>query len=374
MLRIIRQDFQPLLAACLLYIILGPYFVWELDKTFLFQPVIAGVFALLFIKNNAIKYDRILFAYLFFLLVYYFVSAGLSLAGFIFTGLSIFAPFGKAEFSKKVFHYFVNIYTILIAISSVVWIGVLCGLVMPIGTLEPGGEKTTIFNLYPFVVSANTTDIFRFCGLFDEPGAVGTMNCILLYILGFSFKDWKTYFLLFSGFLSLSLFFYVAIVLYFIIKSFSQLNLKLIIILSVLLGLFYFSTKDNELIADRIWNRIEWDSSKGSIAGDNRMHDEANKIYKSKKYSFAYWFGDSDIKRYEATFEGSSSYKVIVLRSGMIFFISYLMFFIVLARKYTKRTHLLLFIALLLAVEFQRPWMFGAGYLFLFPYYVKFCK
>ena len=374
MIRIIRQDFQPLLAACLLYLILGPYFVWELDKTVLFQPALAGIFAVLFVKNNAIKNDRFLFVYLFLLLVYYFVSAGLSFAGFIFTGLSIFAPFGKSVFSQRVFHYFVNIYSLLIAISSFVWIGVLCGIVMPIGTIDPGGEKTTIFNLYPFVVSANSTDIFRFCGLFDEPGAVGTMNSILLYILNFNFKDWKTYILIFSGILSLSLFFYVVISLFFIIKSISQINIKLILIVSVLLGLFYYSTKDDELIADKIWNRLEWDSKKGSISGDNRMHYEANKIYNSKKYSFAYWFGDSEINKYEATFEGSSSYKVIVLRSGMIFFMSYLLFFVIFASKYTNRRHLLLFTALLLAVEFQRPWMFGMGYLFLFPYYAKFCK
>lgn len=374
MVKIIKQDFQHILAACLLYIVLSPYFVWNLQHFFIFQPIVSGLLALLFLKNNAIKKDSSLFVYLIFLLVVYFLNAGLSFAGFLFMGLSVFLPFGKQDFSQKVFHYFVNIYSILIAISSMVWIGVLLGFVSPIGSIEPGGAKTTVFNLYPFVVAANSTDIFRFCGFFDEPGAVGTMSSILLYILNFNYKDWKTYALLLSGFLSLSLFFYVVIILFFAIKSINHVNIKHALVLTILLGVFYNATKDNELFADRIWDRLEWDSGKGSLSGDNRLDDEADKIFNQKKYSWAYWFGDSEIEKYESAFEGSSSYKVIVLRAGMVFFILYLLFFILMAAKYTDKKHLLIFTVLLLAVEFQRPWMFGMGYFFLFPYYAKYCK
>lgn len=358
------------LSACLLYAIIGPYFLWGLIEFPYFIPFLSGLLAIIFLKFSEIKRYFAYYIFILFLLIIYSLKANVSIGGFVVMSFSLILPFAKTSFSQRVFNIFVNIYTILISVSSIVWIFVLLGVVPSIGTIEPT-LKDHGYIIYPFVVKTNTLEFFRFNGLFDEPGVVGTFNAIFLYILGFKKSDWRIYPLLLSGLLSLSLFFFLCVALYFIVANFEKINFKSFALFAILLGVFYVTTKDNELISSTIWERLEWDSDSGSISGDNRLNEDADAIYERKKGTLDYWFGDSELQQHEEAFKGSSSYKVVVLRSGMVFFLLYLLFFILLARKYSGRRIPLLFLVLLIIVEYQRPWLFGTGYFFLFPYFAR---
>ena len=102
------------------------------------------------------------------------------------------------------------------------------------------------------------------------------------------------------------------------------------------------------------------------------MIGDANKIYENKKWSLDWWFGDRNFKDHASAFEGSSSYKVVILKCGMICFALYILFFLLYAHKYCNRQKFILFAVLFLITIYQRPWMFGIGYLFLFPYFARF--
>ena len=366
-----KLDVEPILAACLLYVIIGPYFVWGILKIKVLYVLICSVVSLLFIKNNEIGKNTALFSYIFFVVIFYCLRKGLNINGFYVTSLGIFLPFGKELFAKKVFNCLINIYSVFIALSTIVWIFVLLNLVPSIGTLEPTDQfKIYNYNVYPFVIQINYTDFYRFCGLFDEPGVVGTFNAIFLYILGFKKDDWKTYALFLSGVLSFSLFFYLSVFAFFAINSILKLNLKAILLVVAFSFVFYGVTKDNVIISEMVWNRLEWDDSKGGIVGDNRVKDNAEELYNKKKYTMDYWFGTHNERELQY-FEGSSTYKYVVLSCGMIFFVIYILFFALLALKYLKGKQLVLFLFLFLSTIYQRPWMFGMGYFFLFPYYAK---
>lgn len=368
-----KNDIQPLLAALLLYVITGPYFAWGLLKNNFFLAGANALLAFIFFKNNDIRKNQSFFILIFFIAILYSLNTGVSILGFINLAFSIFLAFGNEAISKKTFHYFLNIYSAIILASSIVWIGVLLGMVSPIGTITASNDlKTYDYTVYPLTLYANRLMFFRFCGPFDEPGVVGTFGAILLYLNGFKWRDWKTYALLLSGVLTLSLFFYVAVFLFFLIKNITSISIKHVAIFAIVLGAFYGLTKDNEIISERIWERLEWNEDEGKLAGDNRMVGDANDYYKKKKGTIEYWTGVRNIEKDLQYFEGSSSYKVVVLKCGMICFALYILFFLLYAHKYCNRQKFILFTVLFLTTIFQRPWMFGIGYFFLFPYFARF--
>jgi len=368
-----RNYFLPAIAAILLFVVLGPYFVWGLISNDVFLGGVGAILAFLFLKNNEIKKNAKLFVFISFVMVLYCLTSGVSFFGFIFLGFSVFVAFGKEDFTKKTFNIFINIYAAILLISSLVWIGVLLGLVSPIGNIAPLNELNTFdYTVYPLTVQMNSLYAFRFCGPFEEPGVIGTMNVILLFILDMNRKDWKTYALILSGALSLSLFFYIGVFLFFLIKNITKLRIIYLLIIALFIVAFYEVTKDNEILSERVWERVEWNKEEGTFAGNNRMDYEADKIYESKKWSLDWWIGDRNFNSYASAFEGSSSYKVVVLRCGMICFALYVLFFLLYAHKYCKGTKMLLFTVLFLTTIYQRPWMFGIGYFFLLPYYARF--
>lgn len=369
---IFKRDNLSLIAACLFYILLGPYFCWGLYRYSYFVPVLTGLLALIFIFNNDIRRNLFFFVFIVILVLFYSYQISASFLGVVALGLMVFLPFGKLDFSHRVFHHFINIYSVIIAISIIVWIGVLLGIVPQMGMIESSNSlKTDYYRVYPFVIVPNVWGYFRFCGPFDEPGVVGTMSSIFLYIIDFNKKDKRFYPLLISGLLSLSLFFYVSIFLYYLVRGFSHFELRKLLIFSALLFAFYGLTRNNDVMSEAIWNRIEWNSEKKTIAGDNRTDEALEELYRDKQFTRNYWFGDPQADTYQSYFEGSSSYKIVVFKAGMVFFGLYLLFFILLAGKYLNKKELLLFIVMIITVEYQRPWIFGTGYLFLFSYYAR---
>ena len=368
-----RSIFLPAIAAILLFVVLCPYFVWGIISNDIVLGGIDAILAFLFFKENEIKKNVRLFVFISFVLALYSLSTGMSFLGFINMGFSVYVAFGKEDFTKKTFSVFVNIYTAILLISSFVWIGVLMGLVSPIGYIAPLNELNTFdYIVYPLTVQMNSWSGFRFCGPFDEPGVVGTLNVILLYILDMKGKDWKTYALIFSGALSLSLFFYIGVFLFFHIKNITKLRISHLFIFALCVVTLYELTKDNDIVSERVWGRVEWNKDEGTIAGNNRMDDDANKIYERKKWSLDWWIGDRNFNNYASAFEGSSSYKVVILRCGMICFALYVLFFLLYAHKYRRGSKMVLFTVLFLIIIYQRPWMFGIGYFFLLPYYARF--
>lgn len=367
------------ITAVLLFSILSPYFLWKYEMSIgLFQPFICFLTSLIFLDNKKVMStsDSKLFIFLLLLSITYWLTTGMSFMGFLFNCCSLTIPFAKDTFNKDVFRHFVDIYCAVLGISACVWIFVLIGVIQPIGYMDGlNNLKSTDYIIYPFVVTINSFQAFRFHGVFDEPGLVGTFSGILLYIVGFHKRNWRSYVLVLSGCLALSLFFYVLLFIYFAYNSTRRNKIVYPLIIVVALGVFYVTTRDNEIMSDRLWNRLEWNAEEGTIAGNNRVVDsQAKKYYEQHVGTLEYWLGDSDFNSHQQLFEGSSSYKVIVLRSGMIFFALYVSFFIIMAFVYNKKNKLplCLYSLLIIVTLFQRPWMFGLVYFYLFTYYARY--
>ncbi|MDE5833987.1 MAG: hypothetical protein K2H26_00545, partial [Ruminococcus sp.] len=118
------------------------------------------------------------------------------------------------------------------------------GLTIPHSTIAPANplkEAFTEYDKYPFLVMCRSYGLYqpRFEGYFDEPGIVGTICAVLLTTKKFDLKDKYTWSILFAGLLSLSLFFYVIMLIYIILYCSWKTRLALFLFFSILIVVLY---------------------------------------------------------------------------------------------------------------------------------------
>jgi len=130
---------------------------------------------------------------------------------------------------------------------------------------------------YLFLVGANNIleDLLpRFCGMFLEPGHVGSTCCLLLFINKFNFKDKSNYIYLLSIILSLSLaaycLFFIGLCLHLFLKGVHIM--KYILFMGAFTGAFYifgltYNNGDN-IFNEKILSRLV--IVDGELSGDNR--------------------------------------------------------------------------------------------------------
>jgi hypothetical protein len=229
--------------------------------------------------------------------------------------------------------------------------------------------------VYPFLVRVNLDSfnfesisaMYRFSGLYDEPGVVGTISFLLLCVEKFNMKNRWNVVLLISGLISMSLFFYIAFPVYLVFIMVTSRSIKLwrkVLVLIAFLGFAAFSYS-NEILNTLIWSRIEGRGSAGEIL-DSRSTDELRNYVDQIAFSSDYFFGVDDRSLIERFSSSSSIYNVII-GYGMISIILYSIFFIIYSLKFSTTTKsAFVCIAVIALTLVQRPGLFILYYLFLF--------
>lgn len=374
-------------ASILLMVFSGPYFCWWITHSVVLKWLTTLMIGYIFYRNTGrlkATENRAKRLYVFALMylvlssifrqkVTFFGAIDLMQNLFLVNLLCI-----NVQFSRKVYKYYHSLFTGLMFLSILAYLVDFFGFLPSLGTINNPIQDRT-YTIYPFLVKENLVDIYsvshvRFCGAFDEPGAIGTISAVLLCIEQFKFNNWKNIVLLITGLLSMSLAFYLIFILYsisyvFFIKK--KLIMSFMIIMS--LGIFYYYTQDNEMFEKLIWNRMKWNEETQSLAGENRMVGDADMYFdKHVKGTYAYWFGLDDVESFWKSAKGSSSYKVVIAENGILFLFMYLLCFIMLAFKYkSSKFELLMFLALLIANTMQRPNLYSALWIFLYAYYAR---
>lgn len=371
------------IAAVMLFLFIPPYFMWGLLSNNVFRIIFTilecGIFY--HFRDKADTRDMGL-KFLFIGTLLYYILGGIineqsNLFGVIArftTMLLITIPFMKREFSRLVYEDFLNIYVVFISISLSVYICAQLGYISPIGqiTIE---QHDRVYTVYPLLVLDKGVDILRFYGPFNEPGVVGTLGAVLLCTQKFNFKDWRTLIILLAGVLSMSLFFFALVIGYGVVYLvFLRKKYLIAVLFTVCFTLFYVQTKEDPVLYNTLWQRFEWDETNHKFKGDNRKNDAVDKFYDELKKKPAFWFGSpkSEVERFWKLVGETSSYKVIVLNSGMIFLILYLLFFVILAKKHkTNNKAFILFILVLVANTYQRPDIYSIVMIFIYSYFAR---
>lgn len=374
------NDVVCLIGGLLLLLTMRPYMTWGL-KGSLAQIALFLPLAILFVLNYEMSKRNVLYLSVFALiLLLAAISQDRNLIGLLSMVLLGAVPFATKKFMINVYDKYKTIYAIVVGISMLVWLLLFFGIEIPGKIIAPLNTlKSYNYIAYPFLVIPNYVgaglDVYfqslRFCGPFDEPGVIGTVAGLMLYIDHFNLKDKRNVAVLISGLLSLSLFFYVLsaiFVIYYLFSGGVKLTYKLSAF-SLMILLVFFSTQ-NAATRLLIWDRLEYDKTQGVISGDNRADSYLKNYFNSIQGTSEYWWG-LDNKKQLASFSESAGYRNAIMSNGAVVCIMYVGFFVLLAAGCMKsKWYILIFTTLLLTTLYQRPGLFSISYIYLFSMYI----
>ena len=275
-----------------------------------------------------------------------------------------------SDFIKKILDIYTKIFIILNLPSILFYLGILLNLNMDYSLIHLGGREhlyrnyyhLAIFNDYQ-ILSLGSFTLTRLCGVFEEPGMLGTITAILiaLNIILFPQKMKKRLtFLMIIGLLSLSMAFFVFMALLGVMIMLKK-DLKRIVLISsiICMAILFLPPALKDAVDNLLLGRFMI-SEDGGLVGDTRRIEFAEK-YKEyiEKAGYAELAFGHGAKSNQLDKEGQySSYQGIVYESGyfglaiIISFLSY--FFLWLPLKYKRYGIIMVTIFPLLSI-YQRP-------------------
>ena len=251
--------------------------------------------------------------------------------------------------------------SLLLSLSFYVLVTIL-GIDLPHTVISSlNANKDDTYLLYPFLVrtSSQLFDFnFRFFGLYDEPGVIGTFSSVFLICDNFDFKKKLNIVLLVSGILSMSLPFYAVIFFYIL----THVSWKYKILLVSIISIIAVSLYNNEIIYYYVFRRFTFED--GTFVGDNRTIDSFESFYKNFKngpdYLWGLGAGTSALQNY-----GGSSYKQIIVDYGFLFFIVYVIALYANGFSITKWKKSIFYGIIIFLVLYQRPFISSIVYVFI---------
>ena len=196
----------------------------------------------------------------------------------------------------------------------------------------------------------------RFYAFYDEPGVLGNIMMVLLYIQRFNFHKWYNIIFFISGILSFSLAFYIAVAVYFIL--FGGVKSKFVFAAMVIIGVYYFY--ENDFVYDMLFGRLEFEN--GQMAGYNRENADFEYWIATKKWTEYFFWGYKP----RSAVEYAASWKWAFALWGIVPSILYL-FTIVYpkTRNLINKKDILLGLVLVAIIWIQRPFVYQYLYVFL---------
>jgi hypothetical protein len=372
-LNIIKNEFNTKNIAAIIFgfcifFLSKPYFVWHtnsINKLFLFIVILI---ALINIRRPN-KADLIVIPFFFFYILIEMFSASVlpNILGYVSKFSLIYILLMRIDRSLTFLKYVKYIYVVTFSLSLIVYfLIVFGGISIPFDIIAPlNAGKLVNYHQYPFLVSVGPlgfgSNNIRFCGVFDEPGVVGSIAVILLIIDKFNLKSKSNKIIFLAGILSFSFYFYLSFLAYVLYKT--TVKKRLFFLLFV--GLLFITTHNNQLFSVLLWNRME--IKDGKIQGDNR----SNKVL---DYQFSNFFQSNDLlfgKGINKVLDygvGTSTYKSVIMGYGLVFTISLCIAFMSYSYFYIRSfKYILIYWFLFFSMIYQRyGFIFDPPRFFLF--------
>lgn len=212
-----------------------------------------------------------------------------------------------------------------------------------------------------------TTGLYRFNGIFLEPGHLAIISAIMIFANNYDFKKVKFLWIyLFSIIISFSLAGYVICLLGYIGLRFKNLKYILVGSLSLLMS-YYFVTQvwndGDNVVNELIVSRLEYDEEKG-ITGNNRTFKMTDTFFEFVITTDEFWKG-VDMEYYEDIIHGSG-YKIYILQYGIISTVLVLLFYISLISPMTDKRYAITFAIIIILIFLQRAYPFWYSWLLPF--------
>ena len=185
---------------------------------------------------------------------------------------------------EKIAKLFLSIYTTILSLSLIEYIFYLCGWYISLGNANRIGVD--IYNYIQLPLNLiQISNISRFQSLANEPGLIGTLNALLLFNLNRESYTKEYLILIITGLFTLSLAFYILLILHFLISLKSLKSIAISSLIVSLIVIFAISNQDKSEIQNLIW-RIELGKD-----ADNRTSNQFKMEYEEFLDSKECWFG-----------------------------------------------------------------------------------
>lgn len=200
-----------------------------------------------------------------------------------------------AELKKRVFGLFYKMFLIANIISVLLFVCVLFNVDIGIQRElyyfqnEAGGVIYYYLRWFVFAILQNGVSL-RLCGVFNEPGALGTL-CALLYICSVKRKSkWEKLNLIITGIFTLSLAFFLLMLLYFAVHVVRKKRKNLIyVVVFAVLFLLIPKIDFHNVAINKLAARMA--ITENGLAGDNRTSLIFDSKYKEFLDGSDVWFG-----------------------------------------------------------------------------------
>lgn len=329
----IFSEFSLLIATFIALYSAQPYFAWGTSaiKVLLLAVFLLIRFALL--KRNTLKENMfsIYLCCVLWLYLYVFHAPNLDDAfSSIFTRFLpiLFVILFVAEEKRKFLKYITNLFAIVIAVSLIFYILWFCGISLPSVRIEHVSDSfyPKFTNYYFFIIQGDLGIFTRFQSIFTEPGHLGMLSALLLYVNCYNFRKWQCWVLLFGLIWSFSLAAYILLITGFIVYKIANSEHFLLSIMKVgavmsfvviSLVVFYVSFPDT-IFSTLILSRLEISEERG-IEGNNRNDASFMRYYEKFEKKREYFTGIGIDQYAKLSFSGgNSSYRVFIVQYGII--------------------------------------------------------
>lgn len=195
----------------------------------------------------------------------------------------------------------------------------------------------------------------RLCGVFNEPGGLGTV-CALLFAVTFKYnKLWEKILLLCTIFFTFSFAGYLLIILFFVIFIVNKNWLNIWVLVPVVLMFLMIPNIDwkNDGL-NKVASRFE--ITENGFAGDNRTSKGFDLLYEDFVESGKFLWGYGTKYSFNVN-ESVASYKIIIVRMGFISFILIIMAWLIGGIYSSKSDKDCMILMLLFLINiYQRPY------------------
>lgn len=223
--------------------------------------------------------------------------------------------------------------------------------------------STAVYFNYHFTYIYAGDGLFRFCGLFNEPGYFGTIASLFLCADRLDFRKIENVILFIATVLTFSLAAYSILILFALLTFYKNKYVLFSFVIGALLFSFLlFHYRESNRAVDLLLERIEF--SDGSLVGYNREGEifEAA-VEKQRNDTWAYLLGYGTDAQKRFTGSASVSYKRYIYQYGLLgTLFLYAIILIPAFRKTKKDYYAIIFIIMFIAATLQRPYMFQTLY------------
>lgn len=215
-----------------------------------------------------------------------------------------------------------------------------------------------------YLYVSNTTGIARLCGLFNEPGYFGTIIGFCLCIEQLNIKKISNIILFIAGGFTLSLAFFLILIIYITIYSTQKPFRIICLIILFCVGIFILQNveiKNDEI--NTVLNRLRVNEN-GQLAGNNRstpfLDKEIKRMFTKEDYKLFFGYGTG----YSSTLPNAGlGYKIYMLHYGLVgLAIIYGMPFLMACYLSEKNFASFLFVVCFFVSLYQRPNLYILNY------------